>query len=109
MIIVFFYRIADRLYHGKYIGYVSYDYEEGLDIELRALCFPIWKHTHGIKDPEEVCVGIISHYRDGHDYFSENEKHIFDLLYCNWSNQPVEVFVNGTLIPKIDLSRAISD
>jgi hypothetical protein len=31
----------------------------------------------------------------GCDYFSEDEKMVFDVLYCNWSNQAVELFIDG--------------
>jgi hypothetical protein len=40
-------------------------------------------------------IGIMSYQRLGSDYFSEDEKFTFDLLYCNWSNQTVEVFFDG--------------
>jgi hypothetical protein len=100
MIISFFYRIGEKLYHGKYIGYMPVDYEEGLDIEVLNKCFPIWQYAYSLQDPSDVCVAIHSYQRSGHDYFSENEKHIFDTLYYNWTNQPVEIFIEGKLWKK---------
>jgi len=95
MLIVFFYKIAGTVYHAKYIGYMPDDYEEGLDIQVRDLFYPILKKAYSLSSENDVCVGITFYNRDGVDYFSENEKNIFDVLYCNWSNQPVEIFVNG--------------
>ena len=60
MIISFFYRIGEKLYHGKYIGYMSNDYDEGLDIEVLNMCYPIWKHAYSLQDESDVCVAIIS-------------------------------------------------
>jgi len=100
MIISFFYRIGEKLYHGKYIGYMSNDYDEGLDIEVLNMCYPIWKHAYSLQDESDVCVAIISYQRNGNDYFSENEKHIFDTLYYNWTTQPIEIFIEGKLWKK---------
>ena len=97
MIITFFYRIGEKLYHGKYIGYMSNDYDEGLDIEVLNKCYPIWKHAYSLQDESDVCVAIISHQRNGNDYFSENEKFVFDTLYYHWTTQPVEIFIEGKL------------
>ncbi len=97
MIITFFYKINEKLYHGKYIGYMPDDYEEGLDIEVLNMFYPVWKQAYSLKDKSDVCVAIISHQRNGHDYFSENENQIFASLYCNWTNQPVEIFIHGKL------------
>lgn len=73
---------------------MSDDYDEGLDIELRNELFPILKKYYGLEDETDLQIGIISHIRDGYDYFSEEEKNVFDLLYCNWSNQPRELFID---------------
>jgi hypothetical protein len=100
MIISFFYRIREKMYHGKYIGYVSNDYDEGLDIEVLNMCYPIWKHAYSLQDESDVYVAIISYQRNGNDYFSENEKYVFDTLYYNWTTQPVEIFIEGKLWKK---------
>ena len=100
MIITFLYRIGETLHHGKYIGYMPNNYEEGLDIEVLNICYPIWKRAYSLQDKSDVCVAILFYQRSGGDYFSENEKHIFDTLYCNWTTQVVEIFINGTLWKK---------
>jgi hypothetical protein len=103
MIITFFYRIRgkNRMYYGKYIGAIQQHYEEGLDIELRNLLLPIFKKSYPfeVSDEEHITIGIIGFNRDTTDYFSENEKNMFDLLFCNWSNQPSELFLYGKSIP----------
>ena len=98
MIIVFLYKISGVIYHGKYIGYVSDDYEDGLDIEVRSIFYPIWKGIYSLSSERNVSIGIVSSRRDGFDYFSEHEKDVFDTLYCNWTNEPIEIYVNGIKI-----------
>lgn len=97
MIITFLFRIkyGETRYYGKYIGYASDDYDEGLDIELRSQLFPVLKKYYGLDEESDLQIGVLSHNRDGYDYFSEEEKNVFDLLYCNWSNQPRELFICG--------------
>jgi len=99
MIVTFLYRVkgdATR-YYGKYIGKCPSTYEEGMDRALAEIMFPFFQHTYpdSITDLYDLLIGVISVERDGQDYFSEHEKDIFDLLYCNWSNQPVEIHLNG--------------
>jgi len=94
MIITFLYRILDSVHYGKYIGAVTDDYEEGLDIELRGILYPLIADHYFLEDPTEMRIGILSAQRNGSDYYSEEEKHVFDLLYCNWSNQPAELFLH---------------
>jgi hypothetical protein len=100
MIITFLYRILDSTRYGKYIGAVSDDYEEGLDIELRGILYPLIADHYFLEDPNELRIGILSAQRNGSDYYSEEEKNVFDLLYCNWSNQKEELFLHT--IKKID-------
>jgi hypothetical protein len=94
MIITFLYRILDSTHYGKYIGAVSDDYEEGLDIELRNILYPLIEDYYFLDDPSDLRIGILSAQRNGSDYYSEEEKHVFDLLYCNWSNQRAELFLH---------------
>ena len=97
MIITFLFRVnydVPRSY-GKYIGYVSDDYEEGLDIELRNCLYPVLKESYRLEQESDLQIGIVSHHRDGSDYFSEEEKNVFDVLYCKWSNQPCDLFIGG--------------
>ena len=105
MIVSFIYRFKNdsTLYYGKYIGYVSDDYEEGLDQEMvNIIKYPLKKEFESRnidpEDPSSITIGILGADRDIKDYFSENEKNIFNLLYCNWSTQPPEFFLNGNLI-----------
>lgn len=100
MIITFMYKIPNNhnIFYGKYVGYVTDAYEEGLDKELLTIIFPALKQYYDLKDESDIIVGIISYNRkDGIDYFSENEKNIFTMLYCKWSGQPEDVFMNGKL------------
>ena len=94
------YRVKGQTYYGKYIGYLSDKYDEGLDTELLTVCYPVLCHAYSLDNETEISLGIMSYQRQGVDYFSENEKNCFDLLYCNWSNQPVEVFINGERFPQ---------
>ena len=97
MIITFVFRVkyGEMRSYGKYLGAVSDDYEEGLDIELRNTLFPVLKKYYGLEQESDLQLGIVSHHRNGSDYFSEEEKNVFDVLYCKWSNQPCELFISG--------------
>jgi hypothetical protein len=95
MIITFLYRIFDSTHYGKYIGAVSDDYEEGLDIELRNILYPLIEDHYLLDNPRELRIGILSAQRNGSDYYSEEEKNVFDILYCKWSNQMAEIFLHG--------------
>jgi len=53
---------------------------------------------YGLEEETDLQIGILSHHRDGSDFFSEEEKNVFDLLYCKWSNQPRELFIGGKQI-----------
>lgn len=97
MIISFFFRVkyGETRSYGKYIGCVSDDYEEGLDIELRNQLYPVLKEYYGLEQESDLQIGILYHHRNGSDYFSEEEKSVFDVLYCKWSNQPCDLFIRG--------------
>ena len=82
------------MHYGKYIGAVSDDYEEGLDIELRSIVYPLIADHYFLEDPSELRIGILTAQRNGSDYYSEEEKNVFDLLYCKWSNQREELFLH---------------
>lgn len=98
MIVTFLYRIRnqpDRFY-GKYIGR-SPVYEEGLDRALSSILLPVFQQVYpSVVEETDVFIGILSADRDGKDYYSEEEKSVFDLLYCQWPAAPVEVFFHGT-------------
>jgi len=97
MIVTFIFSIKgqkEKMY-GKYIGQISDDYEEGLDHEILYIIRPLLEKHFGLNESDSITIGIISHHRDGYDYFSEKEKDIFDLLYCDWSNQRPDLFIHG--------------
>jgi len=82
-------------YYGKYVGYVSDDYEEGLDREMATIIYDILKDKLSLQDISELIIGVLSVQRDGYDYFSEEECKVFDLLYCKWSNEEPEIYIDG--------------
>lgn len=102
MIVTFLYRIktsgeTDRFF-GKYIG-PSPIYEEGLDRSLVDTLFPLFQSLYpSIQDSSEITIGILYVDRDGKDYYSEEEKEVFDLLYCEWPLSPKEIFFQGRVI-----------
>lgn len=105
MIITFIYKINNsstfdnsKKYYGKYIGYMSDDYEEGLDKELTHKLYDLFKKYYSINNIDDIVIGVIGFNRDTYDYFSENEANIFDILYCDWSNQEPEIYLDGKLI-----------
>ena len=99
MIVTFIYKIKNgEKYYGKYIGYLSDDYEEGLDKELIEKLYNIFEKHYFVSSLDDIVLGVLGFSRDTYDYFSDNESKIFDLLYCNWSNQEPEVYINGKLL-----------
>lgn len=98
MIVTFIYKLkgSDTKYYGKYIGYISDDYIEGLDIEIENLIHKVFK----LETPEDITIGIIDFNRGGYDYFSEKESEIFDLYYCDFDdyyNKKPQIYLNGKL------------
>ena len=100
MLITFLYCIRDCTYYGKYVGPMNDDYEEGLDIEMRNLIFPLIRDVYSMDDPSELVVGILFSQRKDVDYYSESEKIVFDLLYCTSSTQAPELFLHGRAHPE---------
>lgn len=101
MIITFLYRVhgvTGRSY-GKFIGKTP-SYEEGLDRALAGMLFPVFQQVYGsrVREVEDISVGVLVVDREAKDYYSEGEKELFDLLFCQWSNQPAEIFVEGKAI-----------
>ena len=105
MITTFLYRIKGdpERYYGKYVGKCALPYEEGLDKSMVEILFPFFHQIYPdrVMELSDLSIGILSVERDGQDYYSEEEKYIFDLLYCNWSNQPTEIYLHGkgSIIP----------
>lgn len=98
MIVTFLYRVGDgpRKY-GKYIGYLSDNYEEGMDKELESIIWPLLRDAGNAAHAEQASfhIGILYYSREAYEYFSEDERLVFDFLYCNWSNEPKELFIDG--------------
>lgn len=101
MIATFLYRMKgdSSKYYGKYIGKCPTTYEEGMDRALANIMFPFFQHTYSdrMKDLCDLSIGVLSVDRMGKDYYSEHEKDVFDLVYCNWTNQAVEIHLHGDL------------
>lgn len=97
MIVTFIYKINGQKYYGKYIGCIPTDYEEGLDKKLAIKLYEIFEKYYSLKE-EDLLIGVLGFNRDTCDYFSENESKIFDLLYCDWSNQEPEIYIEGKLM-----------
>lgn len=101
MIVTFLYRIkgiSGRCY-GKYIGR-PLSYEEGLDRAIAVeVLLPLFQTVYPQKvlEGEDICVGILFVDRVAQDYYSEEEKGVFDLLYCHWPSE-TEVFVEGCAV-----------
>lgn len=97
MIVTFLYRIRDITYYGKYIGYITDDYDDGLDIEVQKIIYPYIKEYYHIADPSELSVGILSYQRTSYEFFSSDECKVFQLLICNFSNKDdKELYIHGT-------------
>lgn len=95
MIATFLYRIRNDsvLHHGKYVGPCPL-YEEGLDRALLEIFAPLFQEFYGV-ETSEVHLGVLFADREAKDYYSEEEKFVFDLLYCKWPAMPDEIFLCG--------------
>ena len=100
MIVSFIYQIHGIRYNGKYIGQIPDNYEEGLDIGVLKIISPELMDYYHLENLSDITLAVVSTLRDSKDYFSENEKLVLDLLYCNWGNQPKEVYIYGIQITK---------
>lgn len=95
MIVTFLYRIGDVTYYGKYIGYVSNHYEEGLDIEIQNILYPYVKDYYHLDSQSQLMIGILFYERDSYTYFSPEEAKVFQLLFCNFKNDDKELYLHG--------------
>jgi hypothetical protein len=95
MIATFLYRIRGDsvLHHGKYVGPCPI-YEEGLDRALLEIFAPFFQEFYGV-ETSEVQLGVLSVDREAKDYYSEEEKYVFDLFYGKWPAMEEEVFFCG--------------
>lgn len=101
MIVTFIYKNnkdENKVCYGKYIGFLNENYisQEGMDIELKNIMYEKFFKRFNL-ELDDIIIGILGFNRDTNDYFSEDEKYIFDLLYLNWSNQPIEIYFNGKI------------
>ena len=95
MIVTFIYKLPnDMIYYGKYIGYITDNYEYGLDLEIKTLIYPIIKKKYNI-NKSELYVGILSSDRKNYEFFSIHEKNIFNILYNEAENK---IYFNGEKI-----------
>jgi len=95
MIITFLYRINDLTYYGKYIGYISDNYEDGLDIEIQRIIYPYVKEYYHLTHPSQLHIGILFYQSTSYTYFSSEECNVFQFLLCNFSNDNKELYLHG--------------
>ena len=97
MIATFLYRIkgSSQRKYGKYIGKCPV-YEEGLDRALAEILYPVLQTKYDVTEVSDLFIGVLSVDRNTEDYFSEEEKHVFDMLYCQWPLMPAEVFFSDS-------------
>lgn len=95
--ITFIYKKNDVVMHGKYIGYISDDYPDGLDKEILGY---ISSYFIDVYDDYNIHIGITG-IIDTHDhFFSDDEKNVFDFLYVGhpYGFGTPTVYVHGELI-----------
>lgn len=95
MIITFLYRINDITYYGKYIGYISDDYEEGLDVEIQRIMYPYVKNNYQLTSQSQLHIGILFYQKDSYTYFSPKECNVFQFLLYNFKNEDKELYLHG--------------
>lgn len=85
MIVTFIYKFNNNhIYYGKFVGYVSSNYNYGLNNEIKKIIYPIIKSKYRIYK-SDLCVGILNTSYDNY-YDCVNEKEIFDLLILEEKN-----------------------
>ena len=95
MIVTFLYHVGNLTHHGKYIGYVSDTYDEGLDIEIQKTIYPYVKDYYQLTDQSQLKIGILFYQKDSYAYFSPEESKVFQLLFCNFPNEDKELYLHG--------------
>ncbi len=87
MIVTFIYKVKgnSQTYFGKYVGYISGSYENGLNNEIKKIIYPIIKTKHNIYS-SDLCVGILYSLNGGF-YDCVNEQDIFNLLIIEEINK----------------------
>lgn len=95
MIVTFLYRVNDLTYYGKYIGYLSNDYEDGLDIEIQSIIYPYLKNHYQLTHETQLHIGILFYTSESYAYFSSEERNVFQFLLYNFSNDNKELYLHG--------------
>ena len=95
MIVTFLYSIGNSTYYGKYIGYVTDNYEDGLDIEIQRIIYPYVKTYYQLRNQSDLKIGILFYQRDSYAYFTPDECKVFQLLFCNFTNENKELYLHG--------------
>jgi hypothetical protein len=91
MLVTFIFKLPNdnTKYFGKLIAYISDDYGESLDEEIRNIVFS--KVPSVNKD--KVKIGILSCERRNLEFFSKDERYVFDLLYIEHRDHH-EIYIN---------------
>lgn len=95
--VTFIYKINGVVMHGKYIGYISDDYSDGLD---KAISNYISSYLIDVYDSYDISIGILGVISTQDHFFSTDEKDVFDLLYIEHPSSfgTPTVYVHGNLI-----------
>lgn len=94
MIVTFLYRVNDITYYGKYIGYISDEYEDGLDIEIQRIMYPYVKNHYQLTHETQLHIGILFYQSSSYTYFSSEERNVFQFLLYNFPNNK-EWYLHG--------------
>ena len=91
MLVTFIFKLPNdnTKYFGKLIANLSDDYDKGLDQEIRNIVFSKVPSVNKNK----VKIGILSCERENSEYFSKDERYVFDLLYIE-HNDHHELYIN---------------
>jgi len=96
MTVTFIYKINNdnTVYFGKYIGYITDDYNDSLDYEIKSMIYPILKTKYNNLQISDLHTGILFHKKQDFDYYSENEKYAFNLWCCETIYNQKKIFLD---------------
>jgi len=91
MLVTFIFKLPNdnTKYFGKLIADLSDDYDEGLDQEIKEIVFSKVPSVNKHK----VKIGILSCERRNLEFFSKDERSVFDLLYIEHRDHH-EIYIN---------------
>jgi len=97
MTVTFIYKINNdnTVYFGKYIGYITDDYDNSLDYEIKSMIYPILKTKYNNLQKSDLHTGILFHKKQEFDYYSENEKYAFNLWCCETNYDQKKIFLDN--------------